>query len=120
MKWCSSPIDCAVVADDVLGERVGELVPVLGVERAQVPVLDLLDVVDVTHGRHCSTSAPPHRAGLAPVVVVAVVAVPVAVVIVVAGVPVEVESPLRAPEIAGAPVVAGDVLTPMGAPKSRW
>jgi hypothetical protein len=39
-----------------------------------------------------------------------VVAVAVAMVIVVAGVPVEVESPLRPPEIAGAPVVAGDVI----------
>jgi hypothetical protein len=31
-------------------------------------------------------------------------------VVVVAGIPVEVESPLRAPKVAGAPVVAGDVI----------
>ena len=47
----------AVVADDVLGQRVGELVPVLGVERAQVAVLDPLDVVDVTHA-DIATQAP--------------------------------------------------------------
>ena len=46
----------SVPADHILGQRVGEVVPVLGVERAQVPVLDLLDLVDVTHGRHCNTA----------------------------------------------------------------
>ena len=29
-----------VVADDILGERVGEVVPVLGVERTQIAVFD--------------------------------------------------------------------------------
>ncbi len=52
---------CVVVADDILGERVGELVPVLGVKSAQVPVFHSLDLVDVTHGRHCSTRTKPDR-----------------------------------------------------------
>jgi hypothetical protein len=43
---------------------------------------------------------------LAPVIVVVVVPVAIAMVIVVAGVPVEVESLLRPPEVARAPVVA--------------
>jgi hypothetical protein len=39
-----------------------------------------------------------------------VVDVTIAMVVVVAGVPVEVESPLRVPEIAGAPVIPGEVI----------
>jgi hypothetical protein len=50
------------------------------------------------------TRAAAHPS-LTPVVVVVVVAVTVAMVIVVAGVPVEVETPLRPPEFAGAPVI---------------
>jgi hypothetical protein len=37
----------SVVGLDVLGQRVGEVVPVLGVQRTQIPVLDLFDRFDV-------------------------------------------------------------------------
>ena len=37
----------SVVRGDVLGQRVGEVVPVLGVQCAQVPVLDLFDGFDI-------------------------------------------------------------------------
>ena len=43
-----------------------------------------------------------------------VVSVAIAMVVVVAGVLVEVETPLRAPEVAGAPVVARDVISHRG------
>ena len=49
MKWCVFAEGFAVVADHVLGQRVGELVPVLRVERAQIPVLDSLNLLDITH-----------------------------------------------------------------------
>ena len=45
---CSSFTDRRpVVGLDVLGQRVGEVVPVLGVQRAQIAVFDLLDGFDV-------------------------------------------------------------------------
>src|SRR4051794_31668170 len=39
----------AVVTGDVLGQRVREVVPVLGVQCPQVPVLHPLDVIDIAH-----------------------------------------------------------------------
>jgi hypothetical protein len=48
MPEAVSPVTViSVSADDVLGHRCGEVVPVLGVHRAQVPILDLLDCFDI-------------------------------------------------------------------------
>ena len=48
----------SVPADDVLGEGVGEIVPVLGVQRPQIAVFhpfDRLDRFQICHARHCNT-----------------------------------------------------------------
>ena len=64
VKWCVLAEGFAVVADHVLGEGVGELVPVLGVERAQIPVLDPLNVFDVTHLAIATQAVPMPEASL--------------------------------------------------------